>query len=688
MYNTNKIISDILNKNKTPNVPPKLLEILKVKSKSPMWSGDITINNKKITNKVPLNELSKVKSKVILLQAGTGSGKSLSIAPYLMQNQKNEKKIILTQPRVLTTKSIASRMSEELCEDIGDRVGYITGSGKIINNKNGKIEIITEGILLKQLFSNSFKISNYSYILIDEVHERNPETDLVIYKLKQLIESGRFKGQLIIMSATLDINSFKTYFGKNYSIVKISGIQPEINLNFLNNIISNYQSEIVNTINRINNDIDDDILVFLPTKLALNEVKSSLNFTDSLVILLYSGVSPQEEALISNELVNYRNRIILATDVAETGITFPNLKYVIDSGWKNKPYYDPYIDAKMLIMDTISKGQALQRWGRVGRRFPGIVYCIYTKEHFINMDSRGVSLEKIKTIIPDYTETIEVKNPSGEPSIVSSNIDSLILMLFNEEKDISTIKLIDNPTFETTLRSTDKLLKLGAIDTFGKITIIGKLMNNFKYPLIDAKLLCIGSTHRCIEEIIIIIAMKFVGLNKLINVRKQRTLLINEYYSDHINLLLVYKKYSIEKYNHIWLSENNINIEAFDMVEAEINTIKQKLNNLRIPYFPKKFHKLDEMVHRIKTCLYRNLFYNLAVKTQKNGSTYYQIVDRPEILVNVSNSIAFTTDFSSANELFPKYIVFEELMFISGKYSITNATSIPKEIINFSIRII
>ena len=683
MYNTNDIITNIKNSKNVPqSIPPELLNILKSKAESPMWSGNISINDSEKRNVIPLEKISGLRKNIILLQAGTGSGKSLNIAPYLMQKGNN---VILTQPRVLTTKNIATRMAEELGESIGNRINYITGSSKIVNtdNSGNKVMVITEGVLLKQLFSDSFNIKKYDYILIDEVHERNIETDLIIYKLQKMQNSGVFKGKIIIMSATLDIPIFEQYFGKNnVDVVKISGIQPEIQVNFLEHKINNYYLEIVNTVNHINNDANnDDILVFLPSKFALSEVRSLLNTSGkSMVILLYSGVPVEEENLVSATLPErYKNRIILATDVAETGITFPNLKYVIDSGWRNKPYYDPYYDCKMLIMDTITQSQALQRWGRVGRRFPGIVHCIYTKKHFEQMDTRGVDPENIKKILGDDSIKNNNKNPSGEPPVITNNVESLTLMMLNEDENA---KLINNPTFEGSLRSVDILNKLGAIDNFGKITIIGKLMNQFKYSALESKLLCVASAHRCIEEIIIIIAMKFIGLDKLINVQKQRMLMINEYYSDHVNYYLIYKKYQAEKYNYKWLQDNDVNVEAFDMVDSEILNIKQKINQLGIPYFPKKYDKLNEMVSRIKNCLFRNMFYNLAIKIEKDGNIYYQVLNRPEIIANVGKSVAFTRDFPSADKLFPKYIVFEELVFISGMYSLINASSIPTKIIN------
>ena len=679
-------------KNLNPNISDDFARILIRKAISPMWNGQISIDNK-IQNGIPLLILSKLRQQIILLRAGTGSGKSLSVAPFLM-NQKKNSKIILTQPRILTTQSIALRMAEELNE-----IGYSTGAGTVIGS-NTQIEIMTEAILHRKLSAEN--ISSFNYIILDEVHERNIDTDLNIYKLSSLLHNS--STQLIIMSATLDIEHFQQYFHKmgfSVAIAEISGIRPEIIVNFLPNNVPNYYSEIINIATKIisDNPADTEILIFLPSKLAISEIQNRLlknsSFSQTLITPLFSGIGYELEQLAKEELssINLKsysghtilNRIILATDVAETGITFSNLKFLIDSGWKNRPYYDPYTNADMLVLDSITKGQALQRWGRVGRKFPGIVYCVYTKQQFSNMDSRGVNPDEIKAFVPDADIC---KNIAGEPAAVSRNVDSLILTILSTENDISNAKLIDYPPFESVLRSFDTLFQLGAIDDNGQITSIGRKMNHFKYPVYNAKMLCIGSAYRCINEIIIIVAMDFVGIDNLINSKNSKLNLINHYYSDHINLWMIYTKYQTEKYNQTWISENNVNVQAFNTVDAEIIEIKKLLRKLSIPLFPRKIEKLDEMISRIQKCLFYSLFLNLAEKITHQGQVKYQIKNMPQIFASIINSAAFSTNFPSADKLFPPFVVFEKLTLINNNYFISHVSSIPSEIIqsfNYSL---
>ena len=663
----------------------------------PIWErGNIKINGVEPGEgqDFPLDAIRDFKGKVLIVRAGTGSGKSTQIPQALVQKGK---KVILTQPRILTTVGIAERIADEMNVQIGGIVGYTTGGPKL-KSKDTRLEVVTEGILLLRPDS---VFDDIDYIILDEVHERGLNLDLLFLKFKTLL--GKYSRlKLIVMSATLDPEKFKRYFAGS-SFAEIEGSTAKMKLVWPIVEIDDYPSNIVNKIVKIGSNEEEkgNILVFLPTRAMIGEIRSQLvrrinefNYDnvlhELLVAELYSGIGSRGEDLAKlplDKLPEARSisnkkptrKVILATNVAETGITFVDLKFVIDSGWTNRPYYNPYVDSNILMLDSITQGQAQQRWGRVGRKAPGMVYPMYSKEQFLQMDNNDANRNVIAKELK-MDNVARVTNATGAPAVMTQNLDTFMLHI---DGDYSTEGLLDVPSTDSVARSLDTLWNLGAVDSNGKLTKVGEFMKKFKYSPRHTRMLYEAISERCVEEIAVIISMILIGLEKLINTEEFKgDCLINQYYSDHINLWFIYQDYIKHRIDIEWCIENGYNCSAFGIIDEEVLSIKNTIIQLGLPIFTQK-DTLQSKVQRIKNCIKVGLALNIAEQSSDDKGIYVS-----ERFKSVSGPVDFTSKaFKYANnapELFPKTIVYDSISLSRNRrgfmqYKFVMATAISKK---------
>ena len=407
----------------------------------------------------------------------------------------------------------------------------------------------------------------------------------------------------------------------------------------------------------------------------INEFNFDHTMHELLITELYSGIGSQGEDLAKlplTELPEARSvsgkkptrKVILATNIAETGITFVDLKFVIDSGWTNRPYYNPYVDANILMLDSITQGQVLQRWGRVGRKAPGRVFPMYTKEQFLQMDNNDVNRELVAKQL-DINEVKRVTNATGAPAVLTQNLDTFMLAVSpsidqKDNGDYSTIGLLDIPSTDSVARSLDTLWNLGAIKFNGELSKLGEFMKRFKYPPRHTRMLFEAISERCVEEIAIIISMLLIGLEKLINPKKFKgDCLMNQYYSDHVNLWFIYQEYDRHRIDIEWCIENGYNCSAFGLIDDELLSIKNTIIKEEFPIFAQK-DTLESKIQRIKNCVKAGLVLNVAEQKPDDKGIYVS-----QRFKNVSGQVDFTskafTYANNASELFPKTIVYDSI---------------------------
>lgn len=622
--------------------------------------GNIEINGISVNDypgNVIKNELNS--KQVIILKAGTGIGKSTQIVRIFDEKEK----VIMTQPRRLISRKLAEKLALQRNQSIGEDVGFIIGDlsvpGKYVN-------VVTEGILI-QLLSNkaSWDESNYKYIILDEVHERTANMDLILFFLRELLKKNT-DIRIIVMSATFKPTKFYHYFGPTLStIVEISGQTAKIDVNYLNEseLVSDYLDKAVEIINNLPardlNEKVKDVLVFLPTIKLINELEGRLlNENESgngsgsnlFITKLYSGIDKSYELLATSNLEDIgvdanTRRIILSTDVSETGFTFTSLKYVIDSGWVNKSYYDPIRDCNILMLDAISKSTALQRWGRVGRIAPGVVYTLYTRSSFDEFDNNIF------------------------PQLYGSNLDKAILNILNYGQsvlglspyDINRAKLIDQPPIQSVNRSLDTLNKLYLIDSDCKLTKLGESMNFFRENPRFIKCLFASVNFQCVFPMCIVISMIGVGMNSLIDRRMFNINLIdNTYQSDHLLYLQLYDLYSKNKNDLSWCHSNGFKWKSFEQVENNITSIATKLMEIKIPLISRNMD-LSQLSYAIKRSILAGFGDYIAIQSDYDKKLYIS-KNNNEIVGTVSDSFVFNNQNRNLIAFYPKYIIYNQLI--------------------------
>jgi HrpA-like RNA helicase len=444
-----------------------------------------------------------INNRVLVLKAETASGKSTAFPPYLYKTFIRGKSvthggIICTQPRVLTAiENVNDMIANYDFLRISDNIGWSTKYNKMRFKMTGLISA-TIGTLAQQLkmSSDADIISKYQFILIDETHERDLQTDMVLSMLKNLLIRNHDNINcpfVVLMSATFDPASFLNYYSVNGSPLPLlenfiwcRGATAHITEMWdwnLGRTVNDYPRAAAQVVEEIlNKGADDepgraDILIFMPGK---TEFKATAKWLTSLntsrdaagksvfTILRMDGAAVSNvtrdytwalSTPLSNQFVEINGRIIvperaviIASVVAETGITLPRVKYIIDSGYNREIEYNPVFNVRGLITKPAPQSRVRQRRGRVGRKFPGVFYPLYPKyihDKLPELQLPQILTEDISTICLDMvTEQIRAKSLNGGPPLFS----------------VDDIDMVDNPTADSMLTCSQKLYSYGYIN--------------------------------------------------------------------------------------------------------------------------------------------------------------------------------------------------------------------------------
>ncbi|AEE26801.1 ATP-dependent RNA helicase HrpA [Francisella hispaniensis] len=423
-------------------------------------------------------------NQVIVVAGETGSGKSTQLPKICLDLGLGKRGLIgHTQPRRLAARSIATRVATE----IGDqsKVSFkIRFSDQ--TSENTLIKVMTDGVLLSEIKNDRF-LSQYEVIIIDEAHERSLNIDFLLGCIKKILPY-RPDLKVIITSATIDHQKFINYF-QNAKDITISGRTYPVEIRYQND----KDFEELSLQERILYALDElgrgDVLVFLPTERDIHETlaylnKQNLRFTE--VLPLFSRLSNKDQNKIFNPEGSVR-RVILATNVAETSLTVPRIKYVIDSGLARISRYSYRTKVQRLPIEKISQASANQRAGRCGRLSAGICIRLYSEEDFNNRK--------------EYTE----------PEILRTNLASVILqMLFLKLGSIQDFPFIDAPDARFVKDGFKLLFELRAISELNyskpKITADGIKMATMPLDPKLAKIVIEGHRQNTLREIVSIVS--------------------------------------------------------------------------------------------------------------------------------------------------------------------------------------
>jgi ATP-dependent helicase HrpA len=429
-------------------------------------------------------------NQVLILCGETGSGKTTQLPKICLSIARGAAGFIgHTQPRRIAARTVADRIAEELGELIGKSVGYkIRFNDK--THSQSLVKLMTDGILLAETQNDPY-LSQYDTIIIDEAHERSLNIDFLLGYLKWLLPK-RPDLKLIITSATIDPERFSQHFN-NAPIIEVSGRtypveiryrpieQPEEN----DETGDELQHAILDAVDELYRDVRGDTLIFLSGEREIKETADSLkkHHPNQYEILpLYSKLSVVEQERVFHPKGG-KIRIVLATNVAETSLTVPNIKAVIDTGHARISRYSHRSKIQRLPIERISQSSANQRAGRCGRVAEGVCIRLYSRE--------------------DY----EARPLFTEPEIMRTNLSAVILqMTVLKLGDIAEFPFLEPPDDKMIRDGKTMLQEVNALDKAGKLTEIGKQLAKFPTDPKLARMLLAAYQEGCLSEVAIIVS--------------------------------------------------------------------------------------------------------------------------------------------------------------------------------------
>uniref|UniRef100_I1Q087 RNA helicase n=2 Tax=Oryza glaberrima TaxID=4538 RepID=I1Q087_ORYGL len=543
------------------------------------------------------------KNDTLIVVGETGSGKTtrkfVALPQFLYDAGfcQDGKVIGITQPRRVAAVTVAKRVAEECNDQLGKKVGYSIRFDDSTSNAT-RIKYMTDGLLLREALLDPL-LSKYSVIVVDEAHERTVHTDVLLGLLKKVQHSRSIYAnkngkilpdiqdqsqyftlkacqgtkidplKLIIMSASLDAKCFSDYFG-SAKAVHIQGRQYPVDILYTYQPESDYLDATLVTIFQIHlEEGPGDILAFLTGQ---EEIES----LDRLIQERARQLPPQRSkiwttpiysSLPSEQQMNAfkpapagTRKVVLATNIAETSVTIPGIKYVIDPGMVKARAYNPVTGMESLIIIPVSKAQALQRSGRAGREGPGKCYRLFQESEFDKLVDSTV------------------------PEIKRCNLANVVLQLKALGiDDIIGFDFMEKPSRTAILKSLEQLILLGALtDDYKLSDPVGRQMARLPLDPMYSKALIVASKFKCLEEMLIVVSMLsvesifFSPREKLEEARAARKSFESSE-GDHITLVNVYraakecleksknanaKEKTMEKALNRWCRENFINYRS------------------------------------------------------------------------------------------------------------------------------
>ncbi|EGZ49958.1 ATP-dependent RNA helicase HrpA [Neisseria wadsworthii] len=409
----------------------------------PQYEGTLPVHERLSDIKTAIQN-----NQVTIICGETGSGKTTQLPKICLELGRGAAGLIgHTQPRRLAARSVAERIAEELGSNIGRTVGY-----KVRFNDNTSrdayVKLMTDGILLAETQTDRF-LTAYDTIIIDEAHERSLNIDFLLGYLKQLLPR-RPDLKVIITSATIDAERFSKHFN-NAPVLEVSGRTFPVDILY-RPLHSQDEDEaeieltdaIVDAADELARLGDGDILVFLPGEREIREAAEALRKSplrrDDEILPLFARLSNAEQHKIFHPSGSKR-RIVLATNVAETSLTVPGIKYVIDTGLARVKRYSARAKVEQLHVEKISQAAARQRSGRCGRVSAGVAVRLYSEDDF---NAR-----------PAFTD----------PEIIRSNLAAVILrMAALKLGDVAAFPFLEAPDQRYINDGFQVLLELGAVE--------------------------------------------------------------------------------------------------------------------------------------------------------------------------------------------------------------------------------
>ncbi|KAL0824236.1 hypothetical protein YC2023_014958 [Brassica napus] len=628
------------------------------------------------------------KNDILIIVGETGSGKTTQLPQFLFNAGfcRGGKMVGISQPSCIAAVTVAKRLAEECDVQLGQRVGYSIMFDDTTCSSTS-LKYMTDALLLREALVDPL-LSRYSVIIVDEAHERTVHTDVLLALLKkvQLDRSIGNKGleveaktndeiggvlrgcqvsplKLIIMSASLDARVFSEYYG-GAKALHVQGRQFTVDILYTVHPETDYAALVITIFQIHLEEKPGDILVFLTgqdeTESVERLVQERLEHLPEdkrkiLPLAIFSALpSDQLMRVFAPAPIGFR-KVVLATNIAETSITIPGIRYVVDPGRVMSRTYDPSKGMETLDVVPTSKAQALQRSGHAGREGPGKCFRLYRQREF----------EKLED--------------STKPEIKRCNLSNVILQLKAlGYDDIFGFDFIDKPSRSAIVKALAELHLLGALTDDCKLEKpAGDQMARLPLDPVYSRALILANQSNCLEEMLITVAMlsvESIFYDPPREKREEARTSRNHFASvegDHLTYLGVYR-------------ESNEFLEAENSEEAEVDQILRKwckdnfVNSRSLKHARDIYRKIrgnvEQMGFNVSSCgndmlEYRRClaasFFLKAAQRQMDGT--YRALESGEIVHIHPTSVLFRSK--------PECVIFNELMQTSKKY-IKNLTRI------------
>ncbi|WP_345962976.1 ATP-dependent RNA helicase HrpA [Streptomyces sp. BRB040] len=439
---------------------------------------------------------------VVIVAGETGSGKTTQIPKICVELGRGVRGMIgHTQPRRIAARTVAERVADELDTPLGETVGWKVRFTDQVNPESTFIKLMTDGILLAEIQTDR-ELRAYDTIIIDEAHERSLNIDFLLGYLAQLLPK-RPDLKVVITSATIDPERFSRHFG-DAPIVEVSGRTYPVEVRYRplleeegDDADRDQITAITDAVEELMGEGKGDILVFLSGEREIRDTADALekkkytraggaNWHSTEVLPLYARLSHAEQHRVFQQHTG--RRIVLATNVAETSLTVPGIKYVIDPGFARISRYSHRTKVQRLPIEAISQASANQRKGRCGRTSDGICVRLYSEDDF---DAR-----------PEFTDA----------EILRTNLASVILQMTAAGLgDIEKFPFIDPPDHRNIRDGVQLLQELGALDPAQKdvrkrLTDTGRKLAQLPVDPRLARMVLEADKNGCVREVMVIAA--------------------------------------------------------------------------------------------------------------------------------------------------------------------------------------
>ena len=422
----------------------------------------------------------------LVLQAPTGSGKSTQVPQILLDSGlAGDGEIVVLQPRRLATRMLAARVAQERGVRLGEEVGYQIRLDKVCGRKT-RIRFVTEGVLLRQMLSDP-ELRGIAVIVFDEFHERHLYGDITLARALDLQESRRPDLKLVVMSATLDAGSLQKYLAP-CELLTSRGRTFPVDVEYLEKPLGDFPvwDAAAAEFERISRETEGDVLVFMSGAYEISRTISAIRHTRAggqCTVLPLHGELPAADQ--DAAVARYQQRkVIVSTNVAETSLTIDGVRVVIDAGQAKIARFDPYRGINTLLVERISRASAEQRAGRAGRTAPGRCVRLWTeREHH---DRPAQELPEVKRL--DLAEVVLTLKASGV-------------------EDVAKFRWLEAPDARSLERALTLLTDLGALDSAGAISPLGRRMLAFPAHPRYARMLLAAHELGCVPAVVQIAAL-------------------------------------------------------------------------------------------------------------------------------------------------------------------------------------